>query len=374
MKKIINKPVLGLLTLLLIAISTSSWSGSWNTESISGMTVYIYTPTTTPARNNKRALMINLHGCAQTNSVLKNGGNWTTSADQYGMVIAIPGAPNGGVISGCWDYFGTGHTRNNKYNDNLIGLANTLKGRGSLNIDADQVYISGLSSGSSQAMVVGCLAPDIFSGLGLNAGPTIGTASSQIGSVATNVNTAKNRCNSFAGSNQSHFATQITSAVYGSSDFVVAQGYNQLNVDVMQAVGNTMGWNKKVNGMGHEWPAGGGPGGSYINNSLYNYPAALTNWLCVNNKRAGGTCNPGGGGGGTPTPTPTPTPPPGGGLYCGQTTNLTHYNAGRAIRNGIPPWENYSAVGSYQWLQYASTNVRLKETSTGYFVKASSCP
>ncbi len=375
MIKIIKTPLLGLITLLLLATSISSWAGSWKTESISGMTVYVYTPTTTPARNSKRALMINLHGCAQTNTDLKNGGNWTATADKYGMVVAVPGVPNGGVIAGCWDYYGNSQSRSNKHNDNLIGLANTLKGRGSLNIDSKQVYISGLSSGASQTMVVGCLAPEIFAGLGINAGPTIGTTSGQISSVQTNENTAKNLCNSWAGSRKSNFSSQITSAVYGSSDYLVAKGYSQLNVDVMKAVGNPLVWNKQVSGLGHEWPAGGGPGGSYIKNSGYNYPAALTDWLCKNNRRASGSCSPGGGGGGaTPTPTPTATPPPGGGLYCGRTTNLNHYNAGRAIRNGVPPWENYSAKGSYQWLGYATTNQRLKETQAGYFKKVSSCP
>ncbi len=368
MKNSIKSITLWALSSLLLFTSFDAWSGSWKTESISGMNVHVYTPTTSPARNNKRALMINLHGCAQTNGDLKNGGNWKNTADKYGMVVAIPGAPGGGVIAGCWDYYGTSQSRSNKYNDNLIGLANTLKNRGSLNIDSKQVYISGLSSGSSQSMVIGCLAPDIFAGLGLNAGPTIGTSSSQIGSVQTNLNSAKNLCNNWAGSRKSHFATQITSVVYGSSDYLVAQGYNPLNRDVMSAVGNKKTWVKKVNGLGHEWPAGGGPGGSYINNSLYNYPEALTNWLCNNNQRAGGTCNAGGGGGGaTPTPTPAPT------LYCGRTKNINHYNNGRAIRNGTPPYENYSAKGSYQWLRYANDYTRLKETSAGYFVKVSSC-
>lgn len=368
MKKIKITPVLGLITLMLLALSTSSWAGSWKTENISGMTVNIYTPSTSPARNNKRALMINLHGCAQTNTDLKNGGNWRSTADKYGMIIAIPGVPNGGVIAGCWDYYGNNQSRGNKHNDNLIGLANNLKGRSSLNIDSKQVYISGLSSGASQTMVIGCLAPEIFAGLGINAGPTIGTSSGQISSVQTSLSAAKNLCNNFAGSRKNNFSSQITSAIYGSSDYLVAQGYSQLNVDVMKGVGNPLGWNKRVNGLGHEWPAGGGPGGSYINSSLYNYPAALTDWLCKNNRRAGGSCNPGSGGGATPTPTAPPS-----GLYCGRTSNLNHYNAGRAIRNGRPPWENYSAKGSYQWLGYPGSWVRLKETRPGYFVKASSC-
>ncbi|MFL0809228.1 MAG: PHB depolymerase family esterase [Agarilytica sp.] len=368
MKTLLFSCKIGLALSLLLNISSYAWAGSWSSESISGMNVQIYTPTSNPARNNKRALMINLHGCAQTNSDLKNGGNWKPTADKYGMVIAIPNAPGGGVIAGCWDYYGNNQTRSNKYNDNLIGLANTLKNRNSLNIDANQVYISGLSSGSSQSMVVGCLAPEIFAGLGLNAGPTIGTSSGEISSVSTSLSAARNLCNNFAGSRKSHFSTQITSAVYGSSDYLVSQGYNQLNIDVMGGVGNPRTTIRKVNGMGHEWPAGGGPGGSYINNSLYNYPEALTTWLCNNNRRAGGSCNPTGGGGDDDDD--------GGGdddLYCGRAKNIDHYNAGRAIRNGVPPYENYSAKGSYQWLAYPNTYTRLQETSAGYFVKVSSC-
>lgn len=351
-----------------LAASFTAHAGSWKTENISGMNVHIYTPTTNPARNNKRALMISLHGCVQTNTDMKNGGNWKATADKYGMVVALPGAPNGGVIAGCWDYYETNHTRSNRHNDNLIGLANTLKNRGSLNIDSKQVYISGLSSGGAQTMVMGCLAPDIFAGLGINAGPTVGTKSSQISSVSTNLNTAKSVCNNFAGSRKSHFSTQITSVIYGTSDYTVAQGYSSLNRDVMKAVGNPKTWLKSVSGMGHAWPAGGGPGGSYIDNSRYNYPNGLTDWLCKNNARAGGTCNPTGGTGG------------GGGddggddsLYCGRTKNSTHYSNGRAIRNGNPPYENYSAKGSYQWLGYANDYTRLKETRAGYFVKVSSC-
>jgi poly(3-hydroxybutyrate) depolymerase len=49
-----------------------------------------------------------------------------------------------------------------------------------LNIDPSQTYNTGLSSGGGQAMVMGCLAPEIFAGMGINAAPTIGTGSHKI--------------------------------------------------------------------------------------------------------------------------------------------------------------------------------------------------
>lgn len=290
----------------------STHAGSWSQESIAGMNVNLYTPTTAPALNGKRALMINLHGCAQTSADLKSGGNWQATADQYGMVVAIPDAPGGGVILGCWDYYDDLHTRSNKHNDNLIQLAQTLAARSALNIDANQVYLSGLSSGGAQTAVLACLAADIFAGVGINAAPAIGTSSFQIGSVATTLNEARNLCNSFAGAFAAAFATQLTSVIFGSADTLVATGYSELNAAMFASLygasadggsvsipggGTQTSWSDargqrvsliSVAGMGHAWPAGAGSSGSsnYIDHASVNYPQTLTAFLFANNRRA----------------------------------------------------------------------------------------
>jgi poly(3-hydroxybutyrate) depolymerase len=47
-------------------------------------------------------------------------------------------------------------------------------------------------------MVMGCLAPDVFAGIGINAGPTVGTTSGQIGSVAVSQAQGTATCRTFA--------------------------------------------------------------------------------------------------------------------------------------------------------------------------------
>jgi poly(3-hydroxybutyrate) depolymerase len=370
-------------------------AAQWSTETIAGMRVHLYTPQTAPALADKRALMIGLHGCAQTNDDMRAGGNWEATADAYGMVVALPGAPDGGVIAGCWDYYESNHTRSNRHNDNLINLATTLMGRSSLNIDTRQVYVSGLSSGGGETMVMGCLAPDIFAGVGINAGPTIGTTSGQISYIATDKTRAVNLCRQLAGSNEAHLQTQVTSVVYGSNDYLVSQGYGDLNAAVMGEIygatkatqaqsipggGAETPWSKngaqvvqqiRVTGLGHAWPAGPGStgGGPYIDHVTVNYPAVLTDFLFCANRRVPGAAELCG------APLPDPDPQPGPQLYCGTDTNANHHAAARAIRNGIVPFENYSAVGSYQYMGAGSATVtRLKETQSGYFVVATSCP
>ncbi len=289
--------------------------GSWSTNSsLAGMGVNIYTPTSSTS-NGKRALMIALHGCSQTKDDVKNGWSWEDEADQYGMVIAAPGAPNGGVIAGCWDYYDSNHSRANpgRHDDNLVQLAQALMADSNLNIDPDQVYIAGLSSGGGETMVMGCLAPEIFAGIGINAGPAVGTTSGQIGSVAVSASQAASTCQGFADNgNQGSFATQITSVVAGTSDYTVAQGYADVDAQAMAQIygasknsgsnsisggGTEETWSDSqgvrvskimVSGMSHAWPAGSDSsgGGSYTDHSTIDYPAFLSAFFFNNNRRA----------------------------------------------------------------------------------------
>jgi poly(hydroxyalkanoate) depolymerase family esterase len=322
---------IGLQLLMIPAFSFSKvWAGSWRTVSAGGMSVELYVPATAPKLADKRALMVSLHGCVQTNRVLRDQGNWSVTADEYGMVVAVPAVPDGGKIVGCWDYFGRAapffpppppHSRNSRDNDNLLALVQTLQSDVSLNIDPAQIYITGLSSGGGQTLVMGCLAPEIFAGIGINAGPTIGTGSHEINppditSLPITPGQAKAVCQELAGSHSPAFATQLTSVIYGSEDQTVDPRYNQLNTEIMASIyevsdisnfsvnefsgHNPRGAGKlwsdntgprismiRSDGLGHAWPAGSGPGGeiNFVAREGINYPAYVTQFFFENNRR-----------------------------------------------------------------------------------------
>ena len=291
--------------------------GTWTTETIAGMKVHLYVPASEPRLDGGRALMVNLHGCMQSATDLRNGGNWAATADEYGMVVAIPDAPLGGTMfGGCWDYYGTSHSRTSpsRHDDNLLDLVSTLKTRTGLGIDPAQVYLTGLSSGAGESMVMGCLAPDVFAGIGLSAGPTVGTTVTQIGWVATDEDEAVETCRRFAGTHAQAFGTQLTSVVYGDADTTVAQGYNRLNAQVMATIydanrlsttsltgfvgshtagrvtvhADAVGPRVSIvlnSGLGHAWPAGGGPGGTYVSADSIDYPAYVTEFFFSHNRR-----------------------------------------------------------------------------------------
>jgi poly(3-hydroxybutyrate) depolymerase len=346
----------------------------------------------------------------QKASDLQSAGNWAQTADEYGMIVALPDAPNGGVILGCWDYYDANHSRSapSRHDDNLLSLASTLTARTSLDIDADQVYVSGLSSGGGQTMVMGCLAPDVFAGMGINAGPTVGTTSGQISSVAVSKNQGVSTCTGFASSASGAFDTQLTSVVYGSNDSTVAPGYNTLNGQIMADIydadqtssfglsglagTNTSGSGTLYSdaegprvsviqntGLGHNWPAGAGSGGSYISANSIDYPAYVTEFFFDNNRRVdrSGEPTPTPTPTGTPTPTPTVTPtstptvPP---SDCVTATNAAHKAAGRATSYGVNPYNPYYAIGTQDYLGLGDATVTsLQRISASSWDLVSSC-
>lgn len=307
------------LLVLLVTLATNSSFAAWKLESIQNTQVQIYYPEKTgwsKNLNNKRSLMINLHGCSQKAEDLMKDGNWVSTADEYDMVVAIPRVPNGGVIAGCWDYYGGEHTRANKHNGAVLTLVSELLKRTDLNIDPRQVYVSGLSSGGGESMILGCLAPEIFAGIGLNAAPSTGTTSTEISRPKTSVAKMRDTCLKLSGTKTNELKTQLASIIYGNNDFIVSPQHNLNNADILKdfyfastkttfSLDSFEGTNKLGTGtlysdangprisvimnqnLGHNWPAGqGGNGGNFINKKSINYPRYLAEFFSKNNRRA----------------------------------------------------------------------------------------
>jgi poly(3-hydroxybutyrate) depolymerase len=396
---------------LAVTAGPGAWSSqqTWAADSVNGgnLTGFFYWPASQPVHTNgKRALVLVLHGCAQTASgdVINNGDNgynWKAAADQYGAVILAPNATGNVSNQHCWDYSRTNHSRSTGHEYVLLDLVSRFVNDPQYAIDPNQVYVTGLSSGGGETIVLGCIAPDVFAGWASNAGPTPGTTTMQIGMVpsgytATN---AKNNCMSLAGSNSSYFSTQIAGAVWGTSDFTVAPGYNPLMMDAMRqiyggtftkqtstsvATGGT-NTNQKdssgrvrthelsVSGMSHAWPAGsGGQNANYVTSQYVNYPMFVMDYFFTNNIRAGsGTTTTTTAGGTTTTTVATTTTTTAAPATCYTSSNYAHVQAGRAHDSGGSALAN----GSNQNMGLDNTfyTTTLKKTGTNYYV-IGTCP
>jgi poly(3-hydroxybutyrate) depolymerase len=301
-----------------------TWSANqtWASDTVNGgaLTGYYYWPATQPTLAGKRALVLVLHGCKMTaagdviNDATDNGFNWKGVADQYGAVILAPNATGNVSLSHCWDYSRTNHSRTTGHDAVLLDLINRFVSNSQYAIDPNQVYVAGLSSGGGETMVLGCLAPDIFAGIGINAGPPPGTTTTQIGAVPSGytATTASNNCKALAGAHLPQFSTQIASVIWGTSDLTVAPAYGPLDAAAMRltyggtftkgasATVPTGGTNIpytdsngklrtseiSVASMGHAWPAGaGGQNAHYVDATKVHYPSFLMSFWFANNLR-----------------------------------------------------------------------------------------
>lgn len=301
---------LTLLFIFIVSVTTLATESKWQQmTAVDGLKYFIYVPD--KQGNQKPSLMVGLHGCSQHAEDLVSLGNWETAADQYNMIVVLPNVPNGGVVLGCWDYYGHDHNESNRHNASLIHLTEELIKNEKLNIDRKNIYITGLSSGSGEAAVLGCLRPDLFSGVGLNSGPALGTEKNNLFNPNTTSEQVAQFCTELAGPRVSYLEQQLLSVVVSDKDFIVNPDHSKLTVQAMQNVyranlsesfdlntlqgPNTKGTgtiykdaNQKARisyiinfGLGHAFPSGKGLGRTekYVNPNSINYPNYLAEFF-----------------------------------------------------------------------------------------------
>ncbi len=255
----------------------------WDDITSADLKVLRYVPK--PALDGSRSLLVTLHGCAQKNEHLMNAGNLKKSADRYHTVILAPQVPNGGVIAGCWDFYGDNHTRSDRMNSHLIKLIEEALADSALKIDPKRVFVAGISSGAGQALVLGCLAPGLVSGIGLVAGVALGHQAGDISKPKIEAEVSRASCEKLAGAHKSKLLDQSVSIIYGSDDRLVnsehskliAKMYELMHKNVSEdsfSLSNFEGENTEGSGtmyqsgerifmslienqgLGHAWPAG----------------------------------------------------------------------------------------------------------------------
>lgn len=419
---LLSKTLKNIATLLLTSASASAFAltpgnGAWVKETtLFGLQdAYTYVPSNpNPATIGQgRALMLTLHGCGMTaaGNVINKKYNWEATAEKYGMVVIAPTVPAGTTAtrsySGCWDWFGGNHTRTTRDEAILLKLIDAVKARPELDIDPKQIYVTGLSSGGGVVITLGCVAPDYFAGMGINAGPALYTsANAGVGSKAVvTPQQVADTCKQIAGSYSTALQTQLTSVVNGSADYIVDPTHDWTNRDGMKiAYGatNSAGtivetkstgtlWKDSASrtrvsyieatGMGHAWPAGAGGsgGGTYVDYTHVNYPEYVTRFFFENNLRvvqgptpttsststtstsstsSTSTTT-------TSTSTQSTTSTTAGTAVCYTASNYAHVVAGRAYNS----WGVARAVGSGQYMGYVNTYTitTLKKTGAYYY-------
>jgi poly(3-hydroxybutyrate) depolymerase len=268
--------------------------------------------------------MVILHGCGQSASgdIIDKRAGWENPAEKYGMVLAAPDVPKTNpsgtrLVAGCWDWFGNRHQRGERDTALLANMIDALKSRAELNIDANQIYVVGMSSGGGEGELLGCLYPELIAGFGIHSAPALGSMILDVFKPpkVTAESIAEN-CKQYAGDHQSAFATQIASIIHGDQDKLAAPEHADRNREGLQllygasteagTIEETNQSNGKlykdanghirlaqitVAGLGHAFSAGaGGTGGGTHGTKFHDYihidyPDWVTKFFFENNLR-----------------------------------------------------------------------------------------
>ncbi len=312
---------LRIISSFLLAVAAlganASHAGAWATDlSLGGFSnVHVYTPDSNSpvGAPGQRALMLVLHGCAQANDAFLTA-QLEDAAETYGMAIALPNVQSPSGFA-CWHYWAAQKSRDSGDYERLIDLAQALMADASYRIDPSQVYIAGLSSGAAFAHTTACLAPDVFAGVGVGSGPSIGTSSNGALGPCETADVAQ-RCAQYAGPTYAPFLeTQIASLAHGDADTTVNQCYLSQNSEGMATLYGVTNpittaiaddvtrtaverlWSDgrvselTLEGLDHAWSGGAGATGGYISSASINYATYLGAFFSANNPRLGPPVN-----------------------------------------------------------------------------------
>ena len=121
------------------------------------------------------ALVVVLHGCAQTAASYDAGAGWSTLAKRYGFALLMPQQKVSNNANGCFNWF--------LPDDNARGRGETLSIRqmvrtaiAKYGLDEERVFVTGLSAGGAMTSVMLASYPEVFAGGAIIAGLPFGIA------------------------------------------------------------------------------------------------------------------------------------------------------------------------------------------------------
>lgn len=178
----------GILGILLMPLSTGVVEGSVP-DPVGTRAYNLHLP---PGGAGGKPLVVYLHGCTQSIEEAEAATGFSTLADLEGFAVlyvaqnvtegtSAPLADGNGM--GCWNWFLPENQQRGSGEAAIItGL--TLDIVGEHDIDADRVYIAGISAGAMMAVNLAAAYPDVYAAAGIVAGCPYATCTDLSGSLA----------------------------------------------------------------------------------------------------------------------------------------------------------------------------------------------
>jgi len=141
----------------------------------------IYVPSRKGCR--KRPLIIMLHGCTQNPDDFAMGTGMNRLAEEQDFIVAYPGQAVSANPTACWNWFELAHQMRDQGEPSLIaGMTRAVMA--AFDIDAERVYVAGLSAGGAMAAVMSATYPELYAATGIHSGLAYGSANDMASAFA----------------------------------------------------------------------------------------------------------------------------------------------------------------------------------------------
>lgn len=135
-------------------------------------------------------LVLMLHGCTQNPVDFATGTGMNDAAAPANALVLYPEQPHSANPNGCWNWFRPGDQhRGSGEPALLVAMLQDVMARHP--VDAQRVYVAGLSAGGAMAALLGREYPELFAAVGVHSGLQAGAAHNVMGALSAMKNGAK---------------------------------------------------------------------------------------------------------------------------------------------------------------------------------------